>query len=112
VTLKFRGALEPGQPRTTRIPFWRIKRPTRRWPSRRPCSFSSPVMRGLPWLPEARAVLVAHMGQDHQVVPLSLQWRPVPPGPQPTIRYAPQAAQPTARKAAAIAGNEREPHGF
>jgi hypothetical protein len=32
----------------TDMPFWRINRPTRRWPISRPISFNSSVMRGLP----------------------------------------------------------------
>ena len=32
----------------TDMPFWRIKRPTRRWPIFRPISFSSSVIRGRP----------------------------------------------------------------
>ena len=32
----------------TDMPFWRIKRPTRRWPIFRPISFNASVMRGLP----------------------------------------------------------------
>ena len=41
------GALEL-RLRMMRMPFWRIRRPTRRCPTRRPSSFSSSVIRGLP----------------------------------------------------------------
>ena len=33
---------------TTDMPFWRINLPTQRWPTFKPISFNSSVMRGLP----------------------------------------------------------------
>ena len=57
-------------------------------------------------------MLATDMRQQHQVTPLPLRWRPVPPGSKAPIRDAHKAAAMLFGKQAAIIIQESELHGF
>ena len=61
---------------------------------------------------QAGPMLVPDMRQQHQVTPLPVRWRPVPPGSKAAIRDAHKAAGMLFGKQAVTFVEERELHGF
>ena len=61
---------------------------------------------------KAQAVLIADVGQEHHVAPLSMRRWSMLPSPEAPLRHAHQMAKMTAGQAAAILGNILKLHGF
>ena len=61
---------------------------------------------------KAQAVLIADVGQEHHVAPLSMRRWSMLPSPEAPLRHAHQTAQTAAGQAAAILGNILKLNGF